>query len=183
MNFLVPERMSPLFAENNLLATNPGYPHHMSPYSDICSIFRDALHEKLQVSTLDEFRKAWESVSNKTRFYESFFKRLSDDLGYTLFYEEFRCDYTMKNTNGYPMVLIESENDHKTATTEVEQLLRLVAPVKMLVLSCEWHDSQREVFLKRWIKKIKEFNDFFPTDSIFCFWLANGGEAHHLMRC
>jgi hypothetical protein len=70
---------------------------------------------------LAEFEKAWSRKSEKTAFYGSFLlPKVAKRLGYERQSEFLTCDFAFVNSDGVPMVFIESENAHGTALHEID---------------------------------------------------------------
>ncbi|MFC3031675.1 hypothetical protein ACFOEE_03980 [Pseudoalteromonas fenneropenaei] len=145
---------------------------------DIYIWFRDRLKSKLETISLSDFAIGWSTgLANKTKFYEQLFKEVGEFERKVVTYEQFRCDVTISDENGVPLVLIEMENAHSTASSEIEQLCCLNAPLKVLVISCAWHDSERERWLPIWQNIIRKHNSAFPTNSKFCIVVGEWGRG------
>lgn len=145
---------------------------------DIYTWFRDSLKKKLESISLDEFDTAWcNGLTNKTTFYNKFFKELGEDAGKIVAYEQFRCDVTISDQNQIPLVLVEMENDHSDASTEIDQLCCLNAPLKVLVISCDWYETERDKWLPVWQDIIKKYNTAYPTNSKFCIVVGEWGRG------
>jgi hypothetical protein len=69
------------------------------------------------------------------------------------------------------------ENAHSTASTEIEQLCCLNAPLKILVISCDWYDTERERWLPVWQDIINKYNNAFPTNSKFSIVVGEWGRG------
>lgn len=140
--------------------------------------FRDNLKRKLESTTIEDFSNAWSNgLVNKTNFYRQFFSGLVEDSSRFVGYEEFRCDMTIYDKEHIPLVLIETENNHQDASTEIDQLCCFHAPLKVLVLSCAWYDSEREKWLHHWQKIIEKYNAAYPTNSKFCIVVGEWGRG------
>ncbi|WP_370547441.1 hypothetical protein [Edwardsiella tarda] len=140
--------------------------------------FKNALYNKLFSIDISDFESAWgNGLSNKTRFVEKLFSSLASDMSLFIEYEKFRCDMTLLDEDGIPLVFIESENNHSTAVTEVEQLCCLHAPLKVLVISCSWFDTERERWLPIWSSIIKKYSEAYPTNSKFSIIIGEWGRG------
>ena len=142
----------------------------------ICNEFKKNVKDQIYDIPVTDLLSAWQNgLANKTKFYEKLFKDVASRMGHEIEYERFRCDSTIVDKNKFPLVLIETENKHTTATTEVHQLCGIVSPVKALVLSCEWADSEREKWLPKWQEIIRTYNSTFPINSRFCIIISEWG--------
>ena len=140
--------------------------------------FKLALKKQLFNTTISTFEHAWANgLSNKTKFYGEFFSSVAKELNLNTAYEQFRCDLTFSDSDNIPLILIECENVHTTASTEIEQLCCLNAPIKALVISCDWFDTEREKWLPIWRTIIKKYNFAFPTTSKFSIIVGEWGRG------
>src|SRR5271157_1214041 len=101
--------------------------------------FEDALVKELNARSLAEFKSAWASLPAKTEFYRTILlKKVGDRLKYELGCEHLLRDFVLFNKDRVPVVFIESENNHASASHEIEKLCAVSSPVKALFLSCSW---------------------------------------------
>ena len=141
--------------------------------------FKEALKNELFKIKIDDFESAWcNGLANKTKFYELFFSGLASSMSLYTVYEQYRCDMTFIDEDEIPLVLIETENNHTTASLEISQLCGLNAPLKVLVISCDWFDSEREKWIPIWSDIIRKYNLAFPTNSKFCVVVGEWGRGH-----
>jgi hypothetical protein len=141
--------------------------------------FIKALETIIKDTDISKFEEVWKSVSSKTEFYKkNFFESLADNMSCKLKTEEFRCDFTLMDSDDFPLVRIESENKHGTASHEIYTLCRLLSPLKVLFLSCEWTDSEGKKFLPEWREAIRKFNLSYPTDFKFCIVIGEWGRRN-----
>lgn len=146
---------------------------------DIYIWFRDSLKRKLESTSIDYFNDAWcNGLKNKTNFYKKFFSDLVDGTSRFVGYEQFRCDMTIYDKDNIPLVLIETENNHQDASTEIDQLCCFHAPLKVLVISCDWHDSEREKWLPEWQEIIRRYNSAYPSNSKLCIVVGEWGRGY-----
>ena len=140
--------------------------------------FKKALKKHLFNTSIATFEQAWiNGLTNKTKFYEEFFSTVADELKFETVFEQFRCDMTFVDNENIPLVLIECENAHVTASTEIEQLCCLNAPLKALVISCDWFDTERAKWLPIWQDIIKKYNLAYPTTSKFSIIIGEWGRG------
>lgn len=145
---------------------------------DIYSWFRDSLKSKLESISIEDFNDGWsKGLRNKTNFYKNLFGELVDNSQMFIGHEQFRCDLTIYDKDHIPLVLIETENNHQDASTEIDQLCCLHAPLKVLVISCAWHDSERSRWLPEWQAIIKKYNTAYPSNSKFCIVVGEWGRG------
>lgn len=97
---------------------------------------------------------------------------LSQQLGCRMEVERLRCDYTFFNDSGVPIIAVESENAHPTAWKEMESLCSLAAPLKVLVLSCDWQNEKKQ-YLPQWTDIIRKHHS---TVSVDCLYVIISGE-------
>ena len=98
----------------------------------------------------------WQAVQEKTYFYEwSLMPAVKRHLGYDLHVERLRCDYTFLDPNQVPLIAVEAENAHQTAAHEMHCLCSLAAPLKILLLSCDWQASEKAKYLPEWREIIR----------------------------
>lgn len=116
----------------------------------------------------DRLLAMWRGIGEKTHFYENgLMPTIASKLGCRLEIERFRCDFTFTLPEGVPVAFVESENAHPTAGKEIVDLCCLAAPVKALIVSCAWHDSEREIWLPRWREIIRRHHAYFPMDCVY----------------
>jgi hypothetical protein len=115
--------------------------------------FEAALIKELKETPIAEFARAWTGLFDRTAFYRNvLLPRVAKSLGYVLAYEHLRCDFVILNTDRVPVIFIESENNHLSASQEIDKLCAVSSPVRVLFLSCEWAEGQRERWLPGWQK-------------------------------
>ncbi len=71
-----------------------------------------------------------------------------------------------------PIIAVESENAHATAWQEMECLCSLAAPLKVLVLSCDWQNEKMK-FLPEWTDIIRKHH---AAVSVGCLYVIVSGE-------
>lgn len=141
--------------------------------------FRDSLLAELQSTPIKEFEEAWQGLKNKTSFYGSkLLSRVAELNQWSIWYEFLRSDFALANADGIPVVFIESENNHRSASEEIEKLCCVASPVKVLFLSCEWHNSEREAFLDGWLERIRRQHSALPCDCIYMIVVGEWGRGH-----
>jgi len=141
--------------------------------------FRDSLLCELQLTPLQKFEEAWHGRKDKTGFYGSdLLHRVAERNHQSIWHEFLRCDFVLANTDGVPVVFIESENDHRSARDEIEKLCCVLAPVKVLFLSCEWHDSERAVYRNGWLERIKKQHSALPYSCIYMIVVGEWGRGN-----
>ncbi len=118
---------------------------HFNPHTEWSKI-RDTIEAELRRTPISEFEKAFGSPDAKTEFNGQLLEAVAERLGYHRWTEFLRCDFAIVNRQKIPVAFIESENYHGTAEDEIDKLCAVSAPVKILMLSCSWSDSERAVF-------------------------------------
>jgi len=130
--------------------------------------FKTAFEKALDGAGEAKMLQAWKTLPQKTEFYERvLMPAIGDQLGLTFQIERLRCDYTFLDPDRVPLIAIESENCHPSAWQEMESLCSLAAPVKALILSCEWEDSQERKFLPRWTEIIRKHHAVVSMDCLY----------------
>ena len=137
----------------------------------------DAIIEELQSTPIADFISAWKTPKAKTAFYGRFFKAVAEHIGCKLLTEFLRCDFVITNTFGIPIAFIESENAHGSATQEIEKLCATSAPIKILLMSCEWSDSERAIWFGRWRERIALQHTYFGSDCIYVIIVGEWGRG------
>jgi hypothetical protein len=94
-----------------------------------------------------------------------------------VWYEFLRCDFTLVNAEGIPLVFLESENIHGSASEEIEKLCCIAAPVKVLFLSCSWYDSERAAWLDEWMQRVRKQHEFIEFDSVYMIVVGEWGRG------
>jgi len=136
--------------------------------------FKGAFAKAFDEKTKVELGKAWGDKITKTLFYEKvLMPTLGNylDLDYKI--EHLRCDYTFLDKNKVPIIAIESENSHGTAHQEFQSLCGLAAPLKILILSCDWEASEKKTFLPQWKEIIRRHH---AVVSVNCMYAIIVGE-------
>jgi hypothetical protein len=138
--------------------------------------FKSSLTEELRATPIKDFTVAWGGRKDKTGFYgSSLLPRIAKRCGMNVWYEFLRCDFVLANDEGIPLVFVESENCHGSASEEIEKLCCIAAPVKALFLSCSWYDSEREAFIDGWLQRIRKQHDFIEFESIYMIVVGEWG--------
>jgi hypothetical protein len=148
----------------------------LSPQTEWSKLY-DVIVDELQRTSMSDFERAWQSCEAKTDFYGRFFQAVAERLGYLPWTEFLRCDFVIANREGIPVAFIESENMHGSATDEVEKLCAVAAPVKILLLSCEWSDSERDILSPRWRERIALQHSYFGVECIYVFMVGEWGRG------
>lgn len=149
---------------------------HLNPQSQWSKMW-DALKAVLTTTPISEFEKAFGRLDAKTDFNGRFFARVAERLGYKLYPEFLRVDFVIRNADNIPIAFIESENIHPTAGEEIEKLCVVSAPVKFLMLSCEWSDSERAAYLPGWKQRIALQHQYFGEDCIYVIVIGEWGRG------
>jgi hypothetical protein len=140
--------------------------------------FEAALILELKATPLAEFESAWRSLSDKTRFYDRvLMPKVAARLGYGLQYEFVLCDYVFWNRDRVPMVFIESENAHGTATSEIDKLCCFSSPVKALFLSCERADGERDKYLPGWKERFATHHKYCDLNAVYMTVVGEWGRG------
>lgn len=127
--------------------------------------FNNAFCKTLAANERDPLLKMWQSTAEKTWFYEkTLMPAVAKHLGLELHIERFRCDFMFLDENEVPLVAVESENAHPTAGHEVNCLCSLAAPLKVLLLSCEWQASEKAKYLPEWTDIIRRHHAVVSAD-------------------
>lgn len=130
--------------------------------------FRTALCKALDATPDARLREAWKSGPDKTVFYErTLMPAVAGLLGYDLQIERHRCDYAFLNADKVPLVFAESENAHGTASHEIHHLCSLAAPLKVLLISCDWEATEKKAFLPIWSQIIRTHHAVVTMDCIY----------------
>lgn len=130
--------------------------------------FKGAFQKALDEAGPQKLTQAWQHVRNKTAFYEQLLMpAIAKHLRLEFQIERLRCDYTFLSIDGVPLVAVEAENCHGTASKEIDSLCSLAAPVKVLVLSCSWEDTEEQKFRPKWIEVIKAHHSLVSVDCIY----------------
>jgi len=141
--------------------------------------FKSSLAEELRATPIEVFAAAWGGRKDKTGFYgSSLIPRIAQKCEMKVWYEFLRCDFALANGEGVPLVFIESENCHGSASEEIEKLCCIAAPVKVLFLSCSWHDSEREAWLGGWLQRIRKQHDLIEFESIYMVVVGEWGRGN-----
>lgn len=98
-------------------------------------------------------------------------------LGFLMAPERHRCDYAFVNLDGVPLIFAEVENAHTTASHEIRCLCSLAAPLKVLVLSCDWQDTEKARFLPQWREIIKTHHAVISMDCLYAVIVGEWGDA------
>lgn len=88
-------------------------------------------------------------------------------LGYELQTERHRCDYAFLNADQVPLIFGESENAHGTASHEIHHLCSLTAPLKVLLISCEWEATEKKAYLPVWAEIIRTHHAVVTMDCLY----------------
>lgn len=149
---------------------------HIDPRSEWPKIRKETEAELLN-RPLSDFEKAWNGLEEKTVLNNQIFRRVAERLEYEFGTEFLRCDFVIKNRDGIPVVFIESENNHTSAGHEIEKLCAVAAPVKILILSCEWSDSEKEQYLPIWKDRIARQHSYFGEDCVYAILVGELGRG------
>lgn len=134
--------------------------------------FKTAFCEALDQTPKAKFEEAWQHIRKKTEFYEwTLMPAVGRQLGCQMKVERMRCDYTFFDESGVPIIAVESENAHPTAWQEIEYLCSLAAPLKVLVLSCDWQNEKKK-FLPEWTDIIRKHH---AIVSVGCLYVIISG--------
>lgn len=145
---------------------------------EIYTWFKASFEQKIKSTPIEDFKYAWSNgLDNKTLFFKTLFSDLIQDSTWLVQYEHFRCDIMICDQHRIPLVFIETENMHRTASTEVQQLCCLHAPLKVLFISCSWHDSQREKWLHTWQSILRTHHAAYPSNANFCIVIGEWGRG------
>lgn len=139
--------------------------------------FRDALIEVLTRTQIADFEAVWSVGYDKTQFNKTLLQKVAAACQYQFKSEFLRCDFAFLNSDRIPVVFIESENIHTSAFQEIDKLCAVSSPVKVLFLSCEWADSERQSFLPGWIKRMKSHHDFYGHDCVYMVVVGEWGRG------
>jgi len=101
----------------------------------------------------------------------------SPKLGQVMKTEMLKFDYTFLNADGVPIIIAEAENKHGTAGHEIKCLCCGAAPLKVLVLSCEWQASEKRKFLPRWCEIIRTHHAVISMDCLYAIIVGEWGES------
>ncbi|GEP46237.1 hypothetical protein [Brevifollis gellanilyticus] len=130
--------------------------------------FRSAFCAALDLNSREGLGQMWENIKAKTSFYEgTLMPMITKSLGYGLEFERFRFDYTFVDENGIPLIVVESENAHAKASHEINCLCNLAAPLKVLVLSCDWQRSEKITHLPVWQAIIQKNHAVVSVDCLY----------------
>jgi hypothetical protein len=141
-------------------------------WEDFRNAFCKALDETDKATLLD----MWSHVRKKTFYYEkTLMPSIAGHLSYELQIERQRCDYSFLNQNGVPLIAVESENDYRTAWHEMESLCSLAAPVKILILSCDWQGVKGK-YLSEWGEIIRKHHAVVSVDSRYAIIVGEWAE-------
>jgi hypothetical protein len=141
---------------------------------ELWSNFKDAFVKSLDVIGKSRLEEAWADVRVKTIFYKKdLMPEIARHLGMNHKTERLRRDHSFLDANHVPMIVVECENQHGTAWQEVESLCSLAAPLKVLVLSCEWQASEQKVYLPIWTDIIRKHH---AVISLRCLYAIVVGE-------
>ena len=139
--------------------------------------FYEAVVSQLVATPIEDLNIAWASVGAKTKFYSGFFDGVAQRLGYSCKREFLRVDFTLFKSNDVPVISIESENAHCSATDEMRKLCAVGAPVKVLLLSCEWSNSERGVWASQWADIIKRQHEHFGQECLYVMMIGEWGRG------
>jgi len=119
--------------------------------------FKKYFKEAIENSSDNELLVAWESLKNRTKFYENnILIKVAKKMDLIFVKEEYKIDYTLCKKSSIadynvPMIFIESENNAPTTKSEVRKLCCLAAPLKVLLTCMEWSDGgNKQRYLKEW---------------------------------
>lgn len=130
--------------------------------------FKNAFIKAADEAGKSKLSEAWRDPEPKTIFYKTnMMPRIAEHLAMRHKVERLRRDHTFLDENCVPKVIIECENKHGEAWREMESLCSLAAPLKVLVLSCDWEDTERAIFLPNWIKIIKKHHAVISLDCLY----------------
>jgi hypothetical protein len=143
--------------------------------------FKSAVSKALDEVEKANLIEAWKTTRRKTEFYEwVLMPAVAKRLSLKLQIERLRCDYTFLDPNGVPLIAVESENAHPTAWQEMESLCSLAAPLKVLVLSCDWQASEKDKYLLEWTDIIRKHHAVVSVD---CLYAVVVGEWRGIDSC
>jgi len=130
--------------------------------------FEAALIQELKATPIAEFEKAWDGRLAKTAFYGSvLLPKIAESLGYKIASEFLRVDFVILNSDQVPVVFIESENNHESGHEEIEKLCAVSAPVRVLFLSCDWVEGEREKWLPGWLDIIATHHKYYGQEAVY----------------
>lgn len=129
--------------------------------------FQSAFCQALDQTSVADFEEAWSHVRKKTHFYEfHLMPAVAQVLGQRVQVEHMRVDYTFFDKNEVPVIAVEAENSHPSAWEEIEQLSSLAAPLKVLILSCDWA-SEKQKYLPEWTDIIRRHHQVVSVDCLY----------------
>lgn len=139
--------------------------------------FRTALCDALKATSFAVLEEVWKSGPNKTAFYENaLMPKVAKLMGGKLKKEKHRCDYALLNSDGVPIVFAEAENNHGTASHEIMSLCALTAPLKVLLISCDWKETEKMAYLPQWAKIIRTHHAEVTMDCLYAI-IVGGWEG------
>jgi len=145
-------------------------------WNDFKNAFCDALDEFDRETLL----KSWQK-GGRTPFYEhQLTPAIAAKLNLDRIVERFRCDYTFLDKRGIPHIFAESENNHETAGHEIDDLCCLAAPLKILFLSCDWQETERDKFLPMWCEAIRKRHAAVPLDCLYSIIVGEWDDDVHV---
>jgi hypothetical protein len=138
--------------------------------------FQAALIKELKETPIAKFEKAWVVNPAKTDFYAyELLPKVAATLGYELDYEHLRRDYVILNRDRVPVVFIESENHHPSASHEIEKLCAVSSPVRVLFLSCDWAETERAKYLPGWQERFATHHKYSVQDAVYMIVVGEWG--------
>ena len=130
--------------------------------------FEEVLIEQLKAMPLAEFGKAWPELTAKTQFYgKVLLPEIAKRMECKVRGEFLRCDHVILNKDDVPVVFVECENNHRKASEEIDKLCAVSSPVRVLFLSCEWAEGERDTYLPDWKKKFETHHRYFSNDAFY----------------
>jgi hypothetical protein len=109
--------------------------------------FEQSFVKALSTFRPEDFINAWASCNQRTSFYEkNLFPRIADLMELKLTNELFRVDYLLhKYVEGVriPIVAVESENYASKTYEEMQKLIALSSPVKVLITCASWSTDEQ----------------------------------------
>ena len=140
--------------------------------------FKHALIQELKATPLTEFESFWPSRPDRTRFYKTkLLPNVAARMGHHFRPEFLLVDYAILNDDHVPVVFIESEHSHPSASHEIEKLCAVCSPVKVLLLCCEWADGVREECLPSWKKRITTHHKYYDLNAVYILVVGEWGRG------
>ncbi len=92
-------------------------------------------------SSSDELHSFWGSITGRTDRYlgnSGLLKRIDSKLKLEFIWEYLHIDGCYRDSNGWPQVFVEVENNPNSTLNEIEKLCYVRAPLKILITVSKW---------------------------------------------